>query len=153
MKEDGDWEGDLRALSSVIAKGFGQVDVLFVNSGLWSVPEFATLELALEQMRSVEPLVKGGRKPIWMATTVYETVQDVQLYNDTYLHDIIGYKAARILGWPILDRYGMVTSLVKYANYTLGIQRNMYYMDRIHFYPWVTREFDNVLLNMLCSVH
>jgi hypothetical protein len=144
-------QGDLRNLTDVIANGFGQVDAVLVNSGLWKVKEFQDVKSAREQLQSVERLVKGGRKPIWMTTTITETLRPERL-SESSPEDSPGYVAARSVGWPVLDRYGMVMSLVQLSD-SLNLPRRQVFMDNAHFYPWATQEFNNVLLNMLCSLH
>jgi hypothetical protein len=126
------------------------VDVVMVNSGLWKVKEFQDVKSAMEQLKSVERLVKGGRKPIWMTTTIAETIRPERL-SEISPDESPGYVAARTLGWPILDRYGMAISLVQLAD-SLNLHRKQVFMDNVHYYPWATQEFNNVLLNMLCAL-
>jgi hypothetical protein len=152
-KSRGDWEGDLINLSGEISKYFGQVDAVFVNSGLWNLTVFETVESAMQQLRSVEPLVRGGRKPIWITSTpVLNNARDKERMLDPSRQVTPGYLAAQALGWDILDRCGIATSLIVHA-LERGITLQQVYNDRVHFHPFVSQEFNNVLLNMLCAVH
>jgi hypothetical protein len=152
-KSRGDWEGDLVTLSGKIGQYFGQVDAVFVNSGLWNITEFETVDAAMQQLKSVEPLVRGGRKPIWITSTpVMNNARDKERMMDPSRQITPGYLAAVQLGWNILDRCGIATSLIVKA-LERGIAVEHLYKDRVHYHPFVSQEFNNVLLNMLCAVH
>lgn len=148
--EKGDWQGDLAQLADRIGRGFGQVDALFVNSGHWRNAEFTTAEAAEEQMRLLEPLVKGGMKPVWITTTAVLHVKSGEYEGRT--REDAGYIAARRLGWPILDKFSITLALAKWAD-DAEANRGEIWMDRVHFYPYVTEVMSDVTLNMLCAVY
>jgi hypothetical protein len=147
----GDWNGDLVALAGAIRRGLGQVDAIFVNSGLWEVPEFSgNITEAERQLRSLEGLVRGGGTPVWMTTTATQA----DYFNNPMqpVETSLGYKAAKQLGWSIFDRYGMTWRLAQQVTARVA-QPLAAWVDRVHFKPYVSNEFGNVVLNMLCSIY
>ena len=151
----GDWEGDLTAWAKAVkaqlaARKFPPVDVLVVNSGLWENPEFLDdVDLAVEQLKSLRGILKKGRgSPIWLGSTLPRGAN----FKDLNKFRIdAGYHAAKELGMRILDRTGMSQALGHYR-YQHDLAPEAMWVDRVHFRPFVSREFNNVLLNMLCAV-
>lgn len=130
------------------------MDAILVNSGHWELPYFPygpdAVNKSLEQLESLEGILPHGRKPIWMTTTKF-------LYgggSDTpYTGNDSGYLAAKQLGWPILDRFGMTVTLFDYLTERHLAPNHTMYIDRLHFRNYVNREFVNMVTSMLCSVY
>jgi hypothetical protein len=83
--------------------------------------------------------------PIWATTTLLQT-SDGRLPRNEHNAGLV---AATALGWRVLDRHGMTRALHRdMLKYRMNFGR--VYVDNVHFNPFVTDEFNNVLLNMLC---
>ncbi|MFN9940292.1 MAG: hypothetical protein ACK56I_12545, partial [bacterium] len=83
---------------------------------------------------------------IWATTTLTQTSDGKLPRNE---HNA-GLSAAKALGWRILDRNGMTRALQRDI-LKQKVSFGRVYVDNVHFNPFVTDEFNNVLLNMLCT--
>lgn len=60
------------------------------------------------------------------------------------------YAAARQLGWKILDRHGLTKRLHEFSK-EMGISPGSVMTDRMHYYPFLNDEMNNLLLSMVCQ--
>lgn len=147
----GDWNGSMITLAEAIKAQLGPVDALFVNAGIWeSIIGFQDVESAVQQLRALIGTVKGGRNPIWMTTTANRN--RVFKSPPTGTNEDIGYLAARQLGFHVLDRYGISASLGYFLD-SRSLPKSLAWIDNVHFRPYVSQQFNNALLNMLCAVY
>lgn len=144
----GDWQGDLTVLAKVAATHLPPADALFVNSGLWEAPQFnADVESATRQLAALSTLVKQGH-PVWMTTTPVNSVTASPAAGGCG-KDLGCAAAVDRLGWPVLDRHGMVMALTQQLP-SLNRTRGDVWVDRVHFKAFVYQAFVNAALNMLC---
>lgn len=108
--------------------------------------------LASSQFNASALRIGPPQELIWSTTTRNKGSPVHKESNSSYTDQFYGagYVAARALGLPILDRTGITTQLLNYLSKN-NISKNAVMPDDVHFSPFVNDEFNNVLLNMLCS--
>lgn len=139
-----DYEGGFSDLARVLKRELGTVDALFVNQGHWpfkpGIPY--TSEDAQAELRGFGHLVTGGRRPVWMTTT---PIMDMQLRAPEWA---VGMAE---LGWAILDRHAIVSSVYR-AGQALRRKRAIAHVDRFHLKSFVNTAFNEAVLGMLCPL-
>lgn len=141
------------AMADLIARHLPPQHLLFVNAGLFPLVEFATVDSAVKQLRTLEGVMQPGQKPIWLTSTIDASPQ--QDLTTARLKDMgemeIGTHAALQLGWRVFDRRAMSKALL------LAVKRKKWeaipggYVTEYWLQPYAVTEMLNVLLNMVCD--